>query len=105
MQLGYRVETDSLPLRIELAAPGRRWVDVHPVAFDAPGHGLQGERDGVHFDYPPEAWTHGRIGDRAVPCLSAAQQRRFHHGYEQRPQDEHDLLVLDTLVTPGRLGE
>jgi lincosamide nucleotidyltransferase A/C/D/E len=103
--LGYHVETDSLPLRVEVAAPGRRWVDVHPVAFDVEGHGLQGERDGVHFDYPPEAWTRGRIGERTVPCLSVTQQRRFHSGYEHRAQDEHDLLLLDTLGNARQLGE
>ena len=103
--LGYHVETDALPLRVEVAAPGRRWVDVHPVAFDDEGHGLQGEREGVHFEYPPEALTHGRIGDRTVPCLSVAQQQRFHSGYGHRSQDEHDLLLLDTLDKAPELGE
>lgn len=95
--LGYQVETDSLPLRVEVSAPGRRWVDVHPVAFDSGGHGLQGERDGTHFDYPPEAWAQGCIGDRPVSCLSVAQQRSFHCGYELRAQDEHDVRLLDEL--------
>jgi lincosamide nucleotidyltransferase A/C/D/E len=96
--LGYQVETDWLPLRVEVAAPGRRWVDVHPVAFDANGHGLQGEADGVHFDYPQDAFALGQIGARPVPCVSVAQQRAFHSGYEHRPQDEHDLGILDTLA-------
>lgn len=98
---GYQVETDWLPLRVEVAAPGSRWVDVHPVAFDSQGHGLQGERAGVYFDYPPEAFARGRIGDRPVPCLSVSQQRAFHSGYEHRPQDEHDLRLLDALETVG----
>ena len=29
-RLGYEAQTDWLPARIELQAPGERWVDVHP---------------------------------------------------------------------------
>lgn len=46
--LGYRVETDWRPTRVELAVPGRGWVDVHPLTFDPEGNayqsGLNGER-------------------------------------------------------------
>lgn len=95
--LGYTVETDWLPVRVEVAASGERWVDVHPVRFDARGHGIQGDPEGTHFLYPPAAFAIGRLGGRAVPCLSANQQELFHSGYELRPQDEHDLRQLATL--------
>ena len=71
---------------------------MHPVTFDTDGHGLQGERGGVHFEYPTEAFAFGSIGDRTVPCLSVSQQRKFHSGYEHRPQDTHDLSQLDLLA-------
>jgi lincosamide nucleotidyltransferase A/C/D/E len=71
-------------------------VDVHPVTFEA-GHGRQHDLDGGHFDYPPGAFTVGRIENRAIPCLSVAQQRAFHSGYEPRAQDLHDLRVLAAL--------
>jgi lincosamide nucleotidyltransferase A/C/D/E len=92
--LGYVRETDWLPVRVEYAARGQRWVDVHPVTFDDTGHGRQDDLDGGHFDYPPEAFGVGRLENRAIPCLSAAQQRAFHSGYEPRLQDLHDLRVL-----------
>lgn len=95
--LGYRVETDWRPLRVEVVAGGERWVDVHPVTFDASGHGVQGDPVGTHFRYPPDAFAQGRIGNRAVPCLSVSQQLAFHSGYELRPQDEHDLGELRRL--------
>jgi lincosamide nucleotidyltransferase A/C/D/E len=63
-------------VRIELPAPGARWVDVHPVHFSADGHGRQPDLNGGHFDYPPAAFTTGAIGNRPVNCLSAQQQRR-----------------------------
>jgi hypothetical protein len=62
--LGYAAETDQLPVRIELRAPGNRWVDVHPVAFDERGHGRQAGLDGTHFDYPAGAFAHGSLRGR-----------------------------------------
>lgn len=99
--LRYSIETDWLPLRVEVAADGDRWVDVHPVKFDVQGNGLQGDPDGTHFRYPPTAFTIGRISGRQVPCASAAQQETAHSGYELRPQDEHDLRQLATLRSSG----
>ena len=96
-QLGYAAGTDWLPVRIELQAPGARWVNVHPVTFSTDGHGRQPDLEGGHFDYPPAAFTTGSIGGRLVHCLSAQQQRRFRTGYEHRPQDLHDLAELDAL--------
>jgi lincosamide nucleotidyltransferase A/C/D/E len=95
--LGYTVETDWLPLRVEVAASGERWVDVHQVRLDAQGVGVQGDLAGVHFLYPPAAFTHGQLHDRLVPCLSVEQQELFHSGYEPRLQDEHDLQLLAAL--------
>ncbi len=95
--LGYAIETDWLPVRVEVAASGDRWVDVHPVSFDAQGLGLQGDPKGTHFHYPPAAFVTRVFGGRIVPCLSADQQLLFHSGYELRPQDEHDLRQLARL--------
>ena len=100
--LGYTVETDWLPVRVEVVAGADRWVDVHPVRFDAQGNGLQGDPDGTHFRYPPTAFVVGRLGDRHVPCMSAAEQVRARTGYELRPQDEHDLRQLAILRAPGQ---
>ncbi len=97
--LGYTVETDWLPVRVEVAAVGDRWVDVHPVRFDMQGHGIQGDPEGTHFHYPPAAFALARLRGRAVPCLSADLQEVFHSGYELRPQDEHDLQQLARLRT------
>lgn len=95
--LGYVTETEDLPLRVEVRAAGDRWVDVHPVRFGADGIGVQGDPDGVHFTYPPEAFARGVIAGRTVECLSVAQQLAFHAGYEHRPQDTHDTALLEAL--------
>ena len=95
--LGYRAETDWLPVRLELAAPGGRWVDLHPVVFDASGDGLQAGLEGATFAYPAADLGAGLLEGHPVPCLSAARQRVFHTGYPPRPQDLHDLALLDVL--------
>jgi lincosamide nucleotidyltransferase A/C/D/E len=100
--LGYAVETDWLPVRVELQASGARWVDVHPVGFDADGHGRQAGLGGSWFEYPPDGFAAGVIGGRRVNCLSVEQQRSFRSGYELRPQDRHDLAELDRLTGGGR---
>lgn len=95
--LGYRVETDWRPVRVELALQNHAWVDLHPVHFDEGGHGRQADLDGGHFDYPPDAFTTGLLGGVVTPCLSPEQQIRFHRGYEPQSKDLHDLAVLREL--------
>jgi len=94
---GYRLETDWRPVRVELVAPGRGWVDLHPVAFGADGHGRQAGLDGGHFDYPPDGFGEGVIAGQRVRCLSVEQQQRFHDGYHPRDIDRHDLALLRRL--------
>jgi len=58
--LGYVVETDWLPARVELQGTGGApRVDVHPVTFDSDGQGRQPARDAADFVYPPAAFTAG----------------------------------------------
>lgn len=97
--LGYTAETDWLPVRLELRRDADRWVDVHPVGFDAAGHGRQARRDGGHFDYPPDAFALGTLDGRPVACLSLRQQLIFHRGYDLRPRT-YDLDLLEAMTGP-----
>jgi lincosamide nucleotidyltransferase A/C/D/E len=97
--LGYLIDTDWRPVRVELARPNGGWVDLHPVTFDARRHGRQPALDGGYFEYPPDAFGCGVIDGVNVPCLSREQQLRFHRGYEPRAQDLHDLQVLERVQT------
>ena len=74
-QRGYVIETDCRPVRVELVEEGGGRVDLHPVAFDADGHGSQQDLDGGTLAYPPSAFTTGRLGGIAVGCLSIEQQQ------------------------------
>ena len=102
--LGFVVETDRRPVRVELVAEASRWVDLHPVAFDADGNGRQADVDGGHFEYPRDCFSTGSVGGVAVPCLSIDQQLRFHAGYQPRDHDRHDLALLHSLAGDDASG-
>ncbi|MET0695212.1 MAG: lincomycin resistance protein LmrB [Propionibacteriaceae bacterium] len=95
---GFVVTTDWLPVRVELS-DSTRHVDIHPLNYRADGSAWQAGLDDTRFEYPPDAWTSGRIDGVSVTCLTVEMQRRFHSGYPPRPVDLHDLALLDTLLT------
>jgi lincosamide nucleotidyltransferase A/C/D/E len=94
--LGYTIETDWRPSRLELAAQGSRYVDLHPVVFAGSPTGRQANlADLPPFLYPPDGFARGVVDGRIVDCLSVEQQLRFHRGYPPRPQDLADLALLE----------
>lgn len=72
-----------------------RRVDVHTVAFDDDGGGLQRQEDGTSWRYPPEGFAgRGRVAGREVACLSAAVQVLCHLDYEPDGTDRRDMRLL-----------
>lgn len=96
-ELGYEIETDWRPNRVELAAPRRGWVDVHPVVVEEDGSARQAGLEGGWHHFPRSYFTMGSLGGVPVPCVSLQAQRAFHAGYELREVDVHDLELLDRL--------
>ena len=97
-RLGYTIETDWRPNRVELVAPGRGWVDLHPLLMEVDGSARQAALDGGYHVFPSSYFTTGSLDGAAVPCVSVAAQRAFRQGYELRPVDTHDLAVLADLA-------
>jgi lincosamide nucleotidyltransferase A/C/D/E len=95
-RLGYQVETDwRRPTRVELAAPGRGWVDVHSLTFDAEGNGYQTGLNGERYQCPAASFVTGHLLGRPVRCLSAAQQLEWHG------DDVLDRVAEEHLVALG----
>lgn len=92
------METDRLPTRVEVASPGRRWVDLHPVVFDGDGDGVQAGPEGTTFHYPAACFVTGSVGDRVVGCPSIDRQIEAHKGYELRDVDQADLALLHAFT-------
>jgi lincosamide nucleotidyltransferase A/C/D/E len=103
-QLGYVIETDWRPVRVEVAANGRGRVDLHPLAFDHVGDGHQAGLDGASFRWPKACFSIGAIAGRRVNCISLDQQLLFHSGYEPREIDRADLALLHRLAADRQEG-
>ena len=101
-EMGYTVETDWRPNRVELCAPGRGRVDLHPLLVDQDGSARQAALDGGFHVFPQSFFVTGSLAGTSVPCVSADAQRRFRSGYELRSIDLHDLAVLDELDGGGQ---
>jgi len=101
-ELGYCIETDWRPNRVELVAPGRGWVDLHPLVIDDTGNARQAALEGGWHEFDNSWFTTGSLAGVTVPCVSAEAQRLFHAGYEPREVDVHDRAQLERLATRRR---
>ena len=95
--MGYTVEIDWRPNRVELSAPGRGRVDLHPLLINDDGTAKQAALTGGFHVFPRSFFVTGSLAGVPVPCVSVTAQRLFRTGYEPRDSDLHDLVVLDNL--------
>ncbi|TRV75581.1 amino acid transporter [Streptomyces sp. 130] len=92
---GFAETLDWRPARFVVTDRTGRQIDLHPLAFQPDGSARQESLEpGKPFVYPADCFVTGSVGGRDVPCLSAAQQVRFHQGYEPRDRDLHDMARL-----------
>lgn len=96
-EMGYVIETDWRPNRVELAATGRGWVDLHPLLVDEDGSARQAALGGGFHLLPASYFVVGSLAGLTIPCVSVAAQRLFHSGYPPRDVDAHDLRLLEEL--------
>ncbi len=92
---GYSLEGGGPPMSFELVDGEGRQVDVHPVAFDAGGHGVYRMRDGGDWIYPASGFAgRGSVLGRPVRCLTPEVQALCHSGYDLTAKDHEDLRAL-----------
>lgn len=96
--LGFAETLSWRPVRFVLTDPSGREIDLHPLRFAPDGGAEQSSLTAEPFRYPAECFVTGTILGATVPCLSAAQQIRFHQGYEPRERDLHDIAQLRALA-------
>jgi lincosamide nucleotidyltransferase A/C/D/E len=92
--LGFELREDERPVRCVFANAAGEQLDLHTVAFDAEGGGVQPQPNGGAFRYPPEGFVSGEIAGRCVECVSAPVQLLYHLGYAPSAKDAHDVLAL-----------
>jgi lincosamide nucleotidyltransferase A/C/D/E len=98
---GYGVTEDGRPTRVELrsrAGVGPQ-VDLHPLAFDAVGNGVQRLSAQSSFTYPAAGLAgRGWIAGRPVRCLTPELQLACHRGYEPDEDDHDDVRELAAIL-------
>jgi lincosamide nucleotidyltransferase A/C/D/E len=100
--LGYVLAIDERPARLELHGV-RGTVDLHPIVWDATGHGIQTRFDGQVFEYPRGSLSaEGEIAGRSVQYGTPQLQWVFHQGYEPGAHDHEDMAAL-AAAFPGDL--
>jgi lincosamide nucleotidyltransferase A/C/D/E len=102
--LGYDI-TDAryLQVTVQLTDMEGHRIDLHPSTPVASGGTEQLDFGGnTYFIAPP---ADGSIRGQPVRCMPVTAQRRSHQGYELRPQDLHDMQLLDAIdLNHGRGG-
>jgi lincosamide nucleotidyltransferase A/C/D/E len=87
-------EPSATPWNFLLAHPAGAVVDLHVIELDAWGNGVLGPPAQGHA-YPAASLTgRGRLGGRAVDCISAEWVVRFHDAYPGDGDDRADVRAL-----------
>lgn len=97
-ELGFTVETDWLPNRIEYHSDRLGYLDIHPFELMEDGTSRQANLEDGWYDFTPAYFGTGTFEGRTIPCISALGQKVFHSGYEPRDVDRHDLALIETLL-------
>jgi lincosamide nucleotidyltransferase A/C/D/E len=110
VDLGYRRVAGAAPKSFVLIDAEGHQVDVHPVVFDAErGGGVYLMDDGREWVYPVDGLGgRGRVGGRAVRCLTPDLQVLVHDGYELTAKDYRELLLLHArfgVALPAKYAE
>jgi len=91
---GYEY-AEGAPVKPVYCDPSGRQIDLHPVAFDERGNGVQTLPDGSTWPYPAQGFAgRGSVAGRAVRCLTPEVQVLCHAGYELDEIDLRDLQAL-----------
>ncbi|WP_307806947.1 nucleotidyltransferase domain-containing protein [Naasia sp. SYSU D00057] len=97
---GYTEETDELPARVELRR-GEQVVDVHPMALDAEGNGVQRGGGDAEFVHRATDRTRARVAGRPVTVARVERLIELRRGYRHRDVDAHDLAQLRRIQAAG----
>ena len=94
---GFVVETDMMPVRMELHHQEMGYLDIHPFEFFPDGSARQADGQGGWYDFTPDLFGEAEFLGRTIPCNSHKGQFLFHTGYALRKKDIHDLDILSTI--------
>lgn len=97
LEVGYSIDTDWRPVRIELYSDKHGYIDIHPFVLNEDGTSKQADLEGGWWEFEADYFGYSLFEGRIIPCMSLKGQKIFHSGYELREKDVHDLAILNGL--------
>ena len=97
LNLGYKIDTDWRPVRIELYSDELGYLDIHPFVLNEDGTSKQAELEGGWYEFEKDYFSSAFFEGKKIPCISLKGQKVFHSGYELRDKDVHDISILEGL--------
>ena len=94
---GYKIDTDWLPVRMELYSNEYGYLDIHPFILNEDGTSKQADLEGGWYEFEKDYFGSAFFEGKTIPCISLKGQRVFHSGYELRDKDKHDISILESL--------
>ena len=92
LNLGYKIDTDWKPVRIELYSDELGYLDIHPFVLSEDGTSKQADLEGGWYEFEKDYFGSAFFEGKTIPCISLKGQRVFHSGYELRDKDKHDRV-------------
>ena len=97
LNLGYKIDTDWKPVRIELYSDELGYLDIHPFVLNEDGTSKQADLEGGWYEFEKDYFGSVFFEGKTIPCISLKGQKVFHSGYELRDKDKHDISILESL--------
>ena len=94
---GYKIDTDWLPVRMELYSNEYGYLDIHPFILNEDGTSKQADLEGGWYEFEKDYFDNVNFEGKIIPCISLKGQKIFHTGYELREKDKHDISILENL--------
>ncbi len=96
-EVGYIVDVDWMPSRMELKHDKYGYLDIHPIDFNSDGSITQADPQGGKYIFRKEWFSSTVYKDREIPCISKEAQLLFHSGYELTDKDHFDIDNLNSI--------
>jgi lincosamide nucleotidyltransferase A/C/D/E len=96
--IGYKIEVDWMPSRMELKHKEYGYLDIHPINLNDDGSITQANPEGGNYIFQNEWFSETNYKGRKIPCISKEAQLLFHSGYELTEKDHFDIKNLKSIT-------
>ena len=103
LNLGYKIDTDWKPVRIELYSDELGYLDIHPFVLNEDGTSKQADLEGGWYEFEKDYFGSVFFEGKTIPCISLKGQKVFHSGYVPGLIWGLGVIILAT-ITAKKLG-